>query len=191
MTPPIISLAPLSVQDHAAALQAVYQATPHFWEMYGLLATPAGQAARDLQEAAQTPNRYILGIIRRINPDDAAAGGELIGTVDFRLNWPDRGVAYIGMLMVAEPYQRQGVGLQAWRLLAPWLSQTAGIETARLGVEQFNPGALHFFQTAGFTLTGGSRRISVGSKWVRLLYMEQPLEPSPSHSPHSSGGESA
>lgn len=176
---PIISLAPLSVQDHAEALQAVYQATPHFWEMVGLLAAPTGQAAHDLQEAAQTPNRYILGIIRRINPEDGAAGGELIGTVDFRLHWPERGLAYIGMLMVAEPYQRQGAGLQTWRLLAPWLAETAGIETARLGVEQFNMGALRFFQQAGFTLTGDSSRISVGSKWVRLLYMEQSLKPSP------------
>jgi len=182
---PIISLAPLNAEDHAAALQAVYQATPRFWAMYGLPTAPAGQAARDLDEVAQTPGRYLLGIIRRIDPANAQAGGELIGLADFRLYWPEERMAYLGMLMVAERYQRQGVGLQAWRLLVPWLAEAAGIQTVRLGVEQFNPGALLFFQKAGFTLTGESSRISVGSKRVRLLYMEQSLKQSSPANMHS------
>ena len=186
---PVITLAPLTAQDHAEALQQVYRATPHYWQLYDFPTAPVGQAGRDLQEAAQTPGRYVLGIIRRILAEDAAAGGELIGTVDFRLYWPEYGMVYIGMILVAEPYQRQGVGTQAWRLLAPWLAEAAGIETARLGVEQFNPGALLFFQKVGFTLTGASSRISVGSKWVRLLYMEQPLRVSPSADVRSTIGD--
>lgn len=194
---PVISLAPLTAHDHTEALQQVYRATPHYWRLYALPAAPVGQAGRDLQEAAQTPGRYVLGIINRVDPKDAAAGGELIafsapkaiGMADFRLHWPQQGMAYIGTILVAEPYQRQGVGTQAWRLLAPWLAEAAGIETARLGVEQFNSGALLFFQTVGFTLTGASRRIGVGSKWVRLLYMEQPLRASPSAEVRSTIGD--
>ena len=79
------------------------------------------------------------------------------------------------MVLVAEPYQRQGFGSQAWRLLVPWLADQVGIEKIRLGVEQFNVGALCFFQHLGFAVTGESNRIKSGQKLVRLLYMEQEL----------------
>ncbi|MCC9074679.1 GNAT family N-acetyltransferase [Litorilinea aerophila] len=183
ITPSPISLLPLSLEHHAAALQQVYRATPGYWQMYGLPSSPAGQAEHDLREAAEMPDRYLLGIVRRLVADDPQAGGELIGLVDFRLHWPRPKTVYLGMIMVAEPYQRQGIGTQAWLLLRPWLVETAHMSRARVGVAQFNIPALKFFQSLGFTLTGESNRIRSGTKWVRLLYMEQALE-------EESGGES-
>jgi ribosomal protein S18 acetylase RimI-like enzyme len=174
MTAPLtsaISLLPLTLADHAEALQEVYRATPGYWQMYHLASSPAGQAERDLEAAASTPGRTLLGIVRRIAPNDATAGVEMVGIIDFRLHWPDPDVAYIGMVMVAEPYQRQGIGSAAWHLLAPWLAQGAQMSSARLGVEQFNPNALLFFQSLGFTLTGDATRVQSGQRWVRLLYM--------------------
>ncbi len=171
----VISLLPLSADYHADALQQVYRATPGYWQMYHLPGSPAGQAARDLEAAQTTPGRHLLGIVRRLVDDDSAAGVEMVGVMDFRLHWPDENVAYIGMVMVAEPYQRQGIGSEAWRLLRPWLARSAQMARARLGVEQFNPGALQFFQHLGFTLTGQTDRVRSGQRWVRLLYMEQSL----------------
>ena len=97
----------------------------------------------------------------------------MIGLVDFRLHWPGEGIAYLGMLMVAEPLQRQAIGTQAWNLLAPWLASEAGIDKVRIGVEQFNTGAMAFFHRLGFIMTGEANRIKVGEKLVRLLYMER------------------
>ncbi len=172
-----ISLLPLSLEHHTAALQQVYRATPGYWQLYGLPGSPADQAARDLQIAVETPGRYLLGIVRRLVEADPKAGAELIGLIDFRLEWPDPDVVYIGMLMVAEPYQRQGIGREAWHLLQPWLAATAQMSKARLGVEQFNPHALKFFEQLGFQLTGASERVKTGDKFVRLLYMESALSP--------------
>ncbi len=179
-----ISLLPLSLEHHVEALQQVYRATPRYWQMYGLPSSPAGQAEHDLREAAGMPDRYLLGIVRRLVADDPQAGGELIGLVDFRLHWPRPQMVYLGMIMVAEPYQRQGIGTQAWQLLRPWLEETAHMSRARVGIAQFNIPALKFFQSLGFTLTGESNRIRSGTKWVRLLYMEQALT-------EESGGEAA
>lgn len=172
-----ISLAPLSPEWHVDALQQVYQATPGYWAMYNLLTAPPGQAENDLRAAAETPGRTLIGIVRRVEPDATAAvaGVELIGLIDFRLHWPNEGVVSIGMMMVAEPYQRLGVGTQAWQLLKPWLAAQGRMRQARLTVEQFNPGALQFFHHIGFTLTGEANRIKVGDKFVRLLAMELPL----------------
>ncbi|RIK43981.1 MAG: hypothetical protein DCC55_03885 [Chloroflexi bacterium] len=172
MTEPNISLVPLSLEYHVAALQAVYVATPGYWALYNWPSAPPNQAAHDLRAAAETPGRTILGMVRRLQAEDAAAG-ELIGLIDFRLHWPGQHVVYIGMVMVAEPLQRQGVGAQAWQLLEPWLIDQAGMYKARLAVEQFNPGALQFFTYLGFQLTGQTARHRVGDKFVRLLYLEK------------------
>jgi RimJ/RimL family protein N-acetyltransferase len=172
---PSISLLPLTAEDHAEALQQVYRMTPGYWQMAGLPGSPAGQAARDLAAAAETPGRHLLGIVRPVESGDPTGGVEMVGVVDFRLHWPQPQTVYIGLVMVAEPFQRQGIGTAAWGLLAPWLAQEAGMTTARLGVPQYNPGALRFFQSLGFSLTGESNRVLSGQKWVRLLYMELTL----------------
>jgi RimJ/RimL family protein N-acetyltransferase len=168
-----ISLAPLTLEHHVAPLQAVYTATPGYWALYSLAACPLDQAAHDLQAASATPGRSIMGIVRRRIADDRRGDVELVGLVDFRLHWPGQHVVYIGMLLVVEALQRQGIGRQSWHLLEPWLSQTAKMYKARLGVEQFNPGALKIFEHLGFHLTGQTDRHRVGTKLVRLLYMEK------------------
>lgn len=171
---PVVSLFPLNAEDHTDALQAVYRATPHYWQMYHLPGSPAGQAERDLEATVETPGRTMMGIALRVDESDPA-GFEMVGVVDFRRHWPDEDVVYLGMIMVAEAYQRQGVGTAAWRLLAPWLAQSAQMKVARAGVEQFNPGALKFLQSIGFQLTGDTSRVQSGKRWVRLLYMDYDL----------------
>ena len=168
----LISLLPLDTEYHAEALQELYRASPQYWRMYELAGSPEGQAARDLAEAAQTPGRTMMGIVRHLDRNHPGSQTALIGLVDFRLHWPRANLAYLGMVMVAEPFQRRGIGRQAWALLHPWLAESAQIETVRLGVEQFNHKGLHFFSSLGFELTGDTNRIRVGERLVRLLYME-------------------
>lgn len=171
-----ISLIPLARQRHAEALQAVYREAQDYWEMYNLPASPRKQAALDLKAAEDTPGRTMMGVVHLTEDAAGTPGVEMIGVVDFRLHWPGEHVAYIGMVMVIESLRRQGVGSQAWRLLESWLARDADIYTARCGIEQFNPGALRFFQSLGFHLTGEANRLQVGDKFVRLLYMEKKLE---------------
>lgn len=168
-----VSLLPLTLELHGAALQALYRATPGYWALYGLDGPSPNQAEHDLRSAAATPGRTLMGIVRRVQADIPDAGAELIGLIDFRQHWPGQSVAYVGLFLVAESLQRLGIGTQAWRLLESWLAQDAGMFKARLKVEQFNPGALRFFSRLGFRLTGQTDRYRVGDQFVRLLYMEQ------------------
>jgi ribosomal protein S18 acetylase RimI-like enzyme len=170
----VYTLLPLT-PEHAALLQAVYDAAPGYWARYHLPGAPPGQAAQDLADAAATPGRTLLGILRAVRPDQPTAGREMVGMLDIRLHHPSEGTASIGMVMVAEPRQRQGVGRAAWALLEPWLRDTARVRTARLHVEQFNTPALKFFTALGFQMTGEAQRVRVGDAFVRLLYMEKPL----------------
>jgi hypothetical protein len=45
----------------------------------------------------------------------------------------------------------------------------------RLALEQFNFGALKFWEALGFTLTGESGRVRQGEQFVRLLYLQKML----------------
>jgi len=156
-------------------LQQVYALTPAYWAMHHLPGAPAGQAARDLAAVQTEAGRSALGILLPNEPGNPSAGAQLIGLLDFRMHWPQPGTVYVGMVMVAEPFQRQGAASAAWRLLEEWLAGQAGVSLARLTVEQFNPGALRFFQRVGFALTGESRRTKSGKRLVRLLVMEKEL----------------
>lgn len=171
----IISLLPLEENLHAAALQGVFAATPGYYALYHLPGAPPDQAAQDFAAQRATPGRHLLGIVRRLDPADVRAGAEMIGLIDFRLHWPEPSMVYIGMLMVAEPFQRQGVATQAWALLKAWLAASAGMQSARVGVEQFNQPCLQFWQSVGLALTGASSRVRVGDKFVRLLFLEEIL----------------
>lgn len=170
-----ITLLPVEAALHTAALQAVYAAAPGYWRLYHLPGPPEDHAARELAAVQTTPGRALLAIVRPLDRDDPALGAEMIGVLDFRLHWPEKGIAYIALLLVAEALQRQGVGTQAWSLLKPWLARTAGIHAVRTGVEQFNVVALKFWEAQGFTLTGASDRVRVGEKFVRLLYLTTSL----------------
>ncbi|MFO7630932.1 MAG: GNAT family N-acetyltransferase [Caldilinea sp.] len=174
--PELITLMPLDPALHVDALQAVYAATPGYWQMYKLATPPQDHALHELTAAQEIVGRSLLGILRRMDRTDPDAGAELIGVLDFRLHWPDDGVAYIALLLVAESLQRRGIGAQTWSLLKPWLASVAGIRSVRVGVEQFNVVALKFWEAQGFTLTGESDRVRVGEKFVRLLYMSASIE---------------
>ncbi|HQY92976.1 GNAT family N-acetyltransferase [Caldilinea sp.] len=169
--PEIITLLPVDATLHTAALQAVYAATPGYWRLYNLPGPPDDYAAAELTAAQETPGRSLLAIVRPLERSDPSRGAEMIGVLDFRLHWPEPAVAYIALLMVAEPLQRRGIGAQAWSLLKPWLANAGGMRTVRVGVEQFNTISLKFWQAQGFALTGESNRVRVGDKFVRLLYM--------------------
>ncbi len=173
--PERITLLPVDAALHTAALQAVYAAAPGYWRLYHLPGAPEDHAARELAAVPTMPGRALLAIVRPLDRNDPAQGAEMIGVLDFRLHWPEEGVAYMALLLVAEGVQRQGVGAQAWSLLKPWLANTAGIHTVRAGVEQFNIVALQFWEAQGFRLTGASDRVRVGERFVRLLYLSAPL----------------
>jgi len=170
-----ISLIPLTIENHADALQEVYAQTPGYWHLYNQPSVTPQQAERDLDEAKGTPGRTMLGIAQRIERTNPDAGAMLVGLIDFRLDWPEEKMAYLGMLMVAESLQRQGIGRKSWRMLMQWLLKSTDVTTVRLGVEQFNPSAMQFFQNLNFRLTGEADRMQVGDKFVRLLYMENDI----------------
>ncbi|MBN9415200.1 hypothetical protein ABS71_16100 [bacterium SCN 62-11] len=76
--------------------------------------------------------------------------GQIIGAVDFLRDYPEPGTVYVGLLMVREDRQREGLGARLFEQLEI-LSQG---ERFRLAVLEHNAPALAFWQRVGFVPTG-------------------------------------
>lgn len=160
---------------HAELLQAVYDASPDYWQMYDISVLSRKQALRDLQQVERTPGRTLLGILLPVLPATGEQRVEMVGCLDIRLHYPADNVVAVGMIMVALPHRRKGIARHAWLLLEAWLAESAHMQTAHARVEQFNIPAMRFFGAVGFAMTGEADRAHVGDKFVRLLTMEKSI----------------
>jgi len=75
--------------------------------------------------------------------------GALVGCMDLIRGYPEPDIAFLGLLLFAEAYQNQGLGVQALTHVAT-LARSWGCTVLRLGVIDTNKRALSFWQREGF-----------------------------------------
>jgi RimJ/RimL family protein N-acetyltransferase len=119
-----------------------------------------------LATAAAEEGRYLLGITLR----DA-----MIGLLDLRLAIPGPYDVQIGLILLAEPHRRQGLGTWALRILEAWLTRDTPTEAVVVAVPAQDHAAQGFFLANGYAFTGQSTRVLVGSTRPRLLEMRKSL----------------
>jgi GNAT superfamily N-acetyltransferase len=158
-------LRPLSPVD-APELQAVYQASADFFDSRGGAPSDPDQAEADLAAAVAEDGRFLLGITLHES---------MIGVIDLRLASPGPFDVSIGLVLLAEPYRRQGLGRWALRILEAWLSRDTPTEAVIVAVPAQCHAAQAFFQANGYTFTGQSTRVLIGSSRPRLLEMRKSL----------------
>jgi ribosomal protein S18 acetylase RimI-like enzyme len=83
--------------------------------------------------------------------------GRMIGVMDVvpRLFEGDPGVAFLELLMIAQPYRSQGLGAEIVRTVEAAIGQDGTVKTIRAGVQVNNPGAIRFWQRMGYRITSG------------------------------------
>ncbi|HEX6797224.1 MAG TPA: GNAT family N-acetyltransferase, partial [Ktedonobacterales bacterium] len=89
------------------------------------------------------PGGHVLGIYLK-------ATGEAVGQANFLEENPEDGMPWLGLLMIAAPHQRQGVGREAFGALATYFRTTYGWPALRLGVLVPNTTGLAFWRALGF-----------------------------------------
>lgn len=82
-----------------------------------------------------------------------------VGLVDIIKDFPRKGVAFIGLLAIAETYQGQGFGRAALKAVESIARSELGAERIRLAVVATNP-VEGFWKKMGFTPTGEKRPYS-------------------------------
>ena len=79
---------------------------------------------------------------------------EMVGVADFVVSYPAEGKGFLGLLLLAERYQRQGLGREAVGLLEQWAAREHAVREVDLGVELVNERARRFWRRCGYAPTG-------------------------------------
>ena len=157
----------LLLDEDVPALQRVYDACPEAFRHR--IGQPAGpdQAARDFLQALKVPGRYQFGI----TVDDS-----LVGLAEYKLDDEQEGLAHIGLLLLAPPYDEPEIARLALRILTRWLTASFGVYRLETSPPAHVPEAIAFWEAAGFVFTGGQYRRDLPNYHPRFLIMAKDLE---------------
>ncbi|HUH94762.1 MAG TPA: GNAT family N-acetyltransferase [Casimicrobiaceae bacterium] len=152
-----------------AALQCVLESAPGYFET--VCAAPPGRAEAQstfsaLPEGKTYDDKFVWGLY---------SGEAMIGCADVIRGYPSPERAIIGLLLLAETWQRRGLGRAFATLVERRIASWPEVERLRIGVVASNGGALAFWRKLGYRETGEVRPPHSG--FVReVIVLEKPLE---------------
>ncbi len=147
------------------ALQALHDAAPNYSQVvYGRLpdGTEAGETFTSAPPGFPLGQKFVLGI----DLED-----ELIGVAELLKGYPERDIAYIGLLLFKESHQKQGLGSLAVNHITELASQW-GCSAIRIAVIASNGEALGFWSCQGFSELF---RKNIPSVTAEAIVMQRPI----------------
>jgi len=151
-----------------AALQCVLEAAPAYF--HTVTGTLAGAAEAQRTFTALPPgktyaDKFVWGLYE---------GEVMIGCADVIRGYPVREKAVIGLLLLAEPWQRRGLGRAFAALIEQAIAAWPEIRRLRIGVVASNEAALAFWLKLGYRETGEIK--TAGPEFVReVIVLEKPI----------------
>lgn len=133
---------------------------------------PAGPADAQstytiLPEGKSYEDKFVFGIF---------PGSEMVGCVDLIRGYPTPNTAYLGLLLVSEKRQRQGIGRVAYHLVEEVIRAWGGCDRIRLAVVRTNEQVTPFWQRLGFKPTGEIKPYRYGSIISESVLLEKAIE---------------
>ncbi len=155
--------------DEMALLQRVLEAAPTYAEL--VTGSPPGPSDAQstysiLPEGKSYDDKFIFGVYR---------GTEMVGCADLIRAFPDASTAHLGLLLIAEPFHRQGVGQAAYRALEEYICAWGTCSRVRLGIVRTNERVLPFWTKLGFTPTGEVKPYRYGNVASETIILAKPL----------------
>lgn len=142
---------PLKVQPmalpSAPLLHELYRATPGYFALLGCPVPSLQEVTRDIETALYDPRRRLELLYQ---------DGELVGSLDYKLDYPQSGDVTINLLMIREGEQSRGLGRQVVRDLERRLPQGERLLASVLGE---NARAVKFWERLGFAFATDARPV--------------------------------
>lgn len=101
--------------------------------------------------------------------------GERIGVLDLHFNHPGTGIAYLGLLLVEERFQRRGLGSKIYELCEDYCKKAHETKVLRLGINTEND-VTQFWTRFGFRANGRSYQWQGEGKVTQVLEFEKNLK---------------
>jgi GNAT superfamily N-acetyltransferase len=166
---------------HAPMLHQLYLDTPDYFALLGTTPPSLGEVERDLQTALFDPRRCLELIYQEVD-----SGGPPIGSLDYKLDFPEPGDVTINLLLIRGDLQSSGLGQRAMRQFEDRLhgrSLRMNLNQQRLpeastprihprllaSVLGENPRAVAFWQRLGFSFATDARPV--------MTWYAKPLAP--------------
>jgi len=165
-----VSLRPLQGEPaEMAELQRVLEATPTYAQR--ITGVPPGRADAQstysiLPEGKTYDDKFVFGIF---------LGGDMVGCADVIRGYPVPATAWLGLLLIAEPFQRRGIGRMAYREIEARMRAWGTCDRVRLGVVGTNASVAAFWRRLGFEPTGEVRPYRYGTVISETVVFEKPL----------------
>jgi uncharacterized protein len=156
-------------REDMGALQAVLESAPTFAERV----TGAQPGATDAQRTYTTlpkrksyDDKFVFGIF---------LNGEMVGCIDIIRGYPTENIASLGLMLIAEPHQRQGIGTAAYAELERIVEAWGSCNRIRLQVQMTNAEVIAFWRKVGFEGTGEERPWDYGPVHTQAVILEKSL----------------
>ena len=152
---------------------------------------------RDLQEVLEGAPRYSLKVSGQVQPSTASEevfvaipegfdvtkkivigvkqDTELIGVIDILRGFPNEETAMLGLLLLKEKKQGQGLGKRTFEELLTYVSSWSEIHKIRISVVKSNDEVLIFWKKLGFIETGVNHPYENGSVISESIVLEKIL----------------
>jgi GNAT superfamily N-acetyltransferase len=152
-----------------AELQRVLEAAPDYLERVG--GAPPGAALAQatytaLPRGKSYDDKFVFGI---------DVEGRMVGCVDLIRGYPEPTTALIGLLLVAEPFQRRGIGAAAYRAIENFVRSWRVCTRMRIAVLRTNDRVLPFWTALGFVPTGEVKPYRDGSVITEAIVLAKRL----------------
>lgn len=153
-----------------ADLQRVIEAAPRYAQL--VTGVPPGQADAQstysiLPEGKSYDDKFVFGIYL----DD-----RMIGCVDLIRGYPNTSTAYLGLLLIAEPFQRRRFGGAAYEQVEAAILGWHSCNRVLLAVVRTNGQVIPFWQKLGFSPTGETKPYRYGSVVSEHVFLAKALD---------------
>jgi len=147
-------------------LQRIYDASSDAFRRLTRAPAPPDQAARDFVDALQSPGRFQFGVLYDEN---------LIGVADCKLDDEEEGLARIGLILLARPYDDPAIMGLAVRVLERWLAAEYAARRIEVGALAHAPADIAFWEAQGYALTGEQYRRDLPGYAPRFLILAKDI----------------
>jgi GNAT superfamily N-acetyltransferase len=119
-----------------------------------------------LPEGKSYADKFVFGIFR---------GPEMVGCADLIRGYPRPATAMLGLLLISERHQHQGIGRLGYGLLEHVVQDWAVCDRVRIGVVRTNEEVIPFWIRLGFAATGEWRPYRYASVSSEVVVFEKSL----------------
>ncbi len=131
----------------APLLHELYRATPGYFALLGCPVPSLQEVTRDIETALYDPRRRLELLYQE---------KELVGSLDYKLDYPQAGDVTINLLLIREDVQSRGLGRQVVRDLEKRLPHSQRLLASVLGD---NVRAVQFWERLGFAFATDARPV--------------------------------